>query len=568
MVSLPSPLRGGAGGGGLVAAAGLSELAGGIAARLREPPTPCPLPSWARGFALALLIASPAFADVVSKAPEAVTVTVYRDRPMTAAQLREQDHGASGLAMIAETRTVDLPAGRTRIAFQGVADAIIPASAALTGLPGKLVERNFDYDLLDPGSLIAASVGRGVTLRRINPKTGQVSEEPATLRSGPDGVVAQTSHGVEALGCGAGPQALVFDHLPAGQADRPTLSVIADAPRAGRYTLTLSYLTVQIDWSADYVAHLSRDGRTLDLTGWLTLSNRSNAGFADAPTSVVAGELSREAPDLPDIAPKAVQAECWPMGTTSDFRRYAPAARIPVAVSGYASGMAVTEIVVTAQKRQQSLEAVPVRATQSNLGDYKLYSLVEPTTLAARQTKQIRFLHQSRVTFDKLYVFDVNYVGELDAEVVKPALMALRFHNKTAEGLGLALPAGEVSVRQPQAIVGGDDLFIGDRGLRDVPVGEEFELSMAPAPDVEVKSRVISDDQSGPGERVALEFTVTNAKPQPVAFELRQNPAVADGFRIVSESKRHVMKNGADVWRVTLPANGSVTLSYAYVSGA
>src|SRR6202162_4592507 len=115
--------------------------------------------------------------------------------------------------MIAETRTVDLPAGRTRIEFQGVADAIIPASAALTGLPGRLVERNFDYDLLDPGSLIEKSVGQGVVIRRTNPKTGKVTEEPATLRSGPDGVVAVTSSGVEALNCGTGPQALVFDHL-------------------------------------------------------------------------------------------------------------------------------------------------------------------------------------------------------------------------------------------------------------------------------------------------------------------------------------------------------------------
>ena len=59
--------------------------------------------------------------------------------------------------MISETREVDLPAGRTRIRFEGVADAIIPASAAVEGLPGAVIERNFDYDLLDPGSLIEKS---------------------------------------------------------------------------------------------------------------------------------------------------------------------------------------------------------------------------------------------------------------------------------------------------------------------------------------------------------------------------------------------------------------------------
>ena len=501
-----------------------------------------------------LIAATPAAADVVSKAPEAVNVTVYRDQPMTAAELREQDDDdTTGLAMIAETRTVDLPAGRTRIQFQGVADAIIPASAAVTGLPGKLVERNFDYDLLDPGSLIERSVGQSVTLRRTNPKTGKVEEEPATLRSGPDGVVVQTSHGVEALGCGAGPQALVFDHLPEGLADRPTLSVIADAPRAGRYKLTLSYLTVQIDWSADYVARLSRDGTTLDLIGWLTLSNRSGASFADAPTAVVAGALARVDPDLPDIAPKQVQTECW-------------GRRAPVFVKALPSATSVSEVVVTAQKREESLESVPVRATQSDLGDYKLYSLVEPTTLAARQTKQIRFLHQAGVKFDKFYVYQVDGWNDFDDLPVRPAVMVLRFQNKTGDGLGLPLPAGEVSVRQPQAIASGMDLFIGQRGMRDVPVGEEFELPIAPAPDVEVKGRLVSDDSSGDGERVTLEFTVTNAKPQPVTFELRQRPE-GDDFHIFSETRRHVLKNGDDVWRLKLPANGSVKLSYAFGSG-
>src|SRR5579872_2161099 len=323
-----------------------------------------------------LFAATPAAADVVSKAPEALNVTVYRDQPMTAAELREQDDDTTGLAMIAETRTVDLPAGRTRIEFQGVADAIIPASAAVTGLPGKPVERNFDYDLLDPGSLIERSVGQSVTLRRTNPKTGKVEEEPAALRSGPDGVVVQTSHGVEALGCGAGPQALVFDHLPPGLAAQPTLSVIADAPRAGRYKLTLSYLAVRIDWSADYVARLSADGATLDLTGWLTLSNRSGMSFADAPTAVVAGALARVAPDLPDISPKQVVTECWPMGTTSDFAR-------PEQPEGLARDEAANMPEPAPPPMQRMfgslMAAAPMmkpRVQATSLGDYKLYSLV------------------------------------------------------------------------------------------------------------------------------------------------------------------------------------------------
>ena len=510
---------------------------------------------------LALLLASPAAADVVSRAPEAVSVTVYRDHPATAASLREAGGGGvSGLGMIAETRTVELPAGRTRIEFQGVADTIIPASAALSGLPGRLVERNFDYDLLDPGSLIEKSVGQSVTIRRTNPKTGKVIEEPATLRSGPDGVVAITSHGVEALNCGTGPQALVFDHLPPGLAATPTLSAVVDEPVAGRYKLTLSYLAVRIDWSADYVARLGADGTSLDLTGWLTLSNRSGMSFANAPTSVVAGKLARVAPDLPDIAPKTVQPECWPMGTTSDVRR---------PPEGMARDEVTTEVPPPAPPAVAGMVDAPVmkaearRVETSSLGDYKLYSLVEPTTVAAMQTKQIRFLHQTGVKFERLYVFRADDWSSLDGASVAPAQVLLRFQNKAADGLGLALPAGNVSVRQPQAIAGGRELFVGEHGVRDVPMNEEFELPLGEASDVQVAGRKVSDVTHGRRERTALEFTLTNAKPAPVAFELRQRPQ-GQGFRVVAESGPHGLKNGDDVWRVTLPANGTAVLSYAF----
>jgi hypothetical protein len=400
-----------------------------------------------------------------------------------------------------------------------------------------------------------------VILRRTNPKTGLVTEEPATLRSGPDGVVAQTATGVEALGCGAGPQALVFQHLPEGLADRPTLSVVADAPVAGRYTLTLSYLSVAIDWSADYVARIAADGKTLDLTGWLTLSNRSGMSFADAPTSVVAGRLARVAPDLPDISPSTVSAECWPMGTTSDIRATAVAgaledrAEAAIPMPPPAPMAAMAHMAVTAR-----------RVTVTTLGDYKLYSLEAPTTLAARETKQIRFLHQAGVAFETLYVWRADNVDAGEPSAPAAATVVLSFENRTDHGLGLPLPAGLVSLRQPQADAGGRELFVGEPSLRDVPLDEPFELEASRASDVTVSQRIVSDATAGSGagrrERVALEFTVANAKPAPVTFELRQRPPDQPGFAIVAESAPHVLKNGDNVWRVTLPANGTVTISY------
>jgi hypothetical protein len=206
------------------------------------------------------------------------------------------------------------------------------------------------------------------------------------------------------------------------------------------------------------------------------------------------------------------------------------------------------------------------RVVATTLGDYKLYSLAEPTTLAARQTKQIRFLHQAAVTFEKLYVYEPGEAPDTTAAVY-PAEAMLSLENKPVNDLGLPLPAGKVSLRQPQDVAGGRELFVGEPAMRDVPVGEPFELVAGHASDVTARPRVTSDETVGKGsgqrERVTLEIDLANAQAQPVTFEVRQTTARA-GFMVVSESTAHGLKNGNAVWRVTLPANGGAVVKYAY----
>ncbi|QUD87476.1 DUF4139 domain-containing protein [Phenylobacterium montanum] len=516
-------------------------------------------------FAVALALPVLARADTISAAPEKVEVVVYRDRPARGADLaREDPDSAHGLALVTETRTVDLPAGRTRLSFEGVADGIIPESAAVEGLPGSLAERNFDYDLLSPGSLIAHLTDQPVHIVRTDRKTGRETSEAATVRAGPDGVVLQTAAGVEALRCSGGPEKLVFDSLPKGLASRPTLSVVTDTPAAGRYQVRVSYLSVRIDWAADYVARISPDGKSLDLTGWITLANHSAASFADAPTAVVAGRLARVPADLPTAAPQHLKTGCWPMGTSHHGvpRPEIPAPPPPPPMALMAPMPAPPgmreEVVVTAQKR----------TVQTDLGDYKLYSLVEPTTVAAHQVKQVQFLHQAKVGFDPVYRYDVEIGDNGEApppDQTIPTRLVLRLKNKAADGLGEALPAGLVSFRQAEPGAPGHELFLGQAGMRDVPVNEPFELNLAQSPEVVVRQEIVSAKQLGWGtdhRRLRAEIAVSlfNHRADAVITEVRQPQA--EGLTIVAESLSHDIRDGAPAWRIALAARSETTLTY------
>jgi len=175
---------------------------------------------------------------------------------------------AGGFALISETRTVHLPAGTSRLRFEGVADGIEPASVIVTGLPDGIIEKNREGALLSPSSLLGAALDKPVTLLRTDKKTGKLSRVAGTIRSDAGGgVVFATAEGIEALRCSGLAETFSF----AGVTDlaaTPTLSVQVRSAEPVTRTVTLSYLARGFDWAADYRATVSADGKTLDLGGW------------------------------------------------------------------------------------------------------------------------------------------------------------------------------------------------------------------------------------------------------------------------------------------------------------
>src|SRR5690348_2492919 len=178
--------------------------------------------------ALGWAAAAQAQTVVTSAAPERVAVTVYRDADRG---LQPMDLGwLGGYALVSETRRVSLPAGSSELRFEGVTSGIVPQSAIVTGLGEAVLEKNRDAKLLSPGSLLDASLGERLHLRRTSRATGAVVEQDAIVRANGDGVVIETAGGVEALRCTGLPETLLARQVPVGLSARPTLSVRVRSP--------------------------------------------------------------------------------------------------------------------------------------------------------------------------------------------------------------------------------------------------------------------------------------------------------------------------------------------------
>jgi hypothetical protein len=495
--------------------------------------------------AAALLLAMPALAQgVTSPGPERVQVAVYRD-PGRTPTMRMNLGFLGGFAFVTETRTVTIPAGRATIRFEGVAAGMLPESAIVTGLPEGVREKNLDADLLSPGSLYARSFGRPVLLRRS--EGGRTVEERAIIRSGPQGAaIIQTREGFFAADCTPGVrERLVYESVPEGLAARPTLSVEVDSPAARTATLTLSYLAWGFDWQANYVATMREDGNA-DLFAWITLANSDVTSFADAETMVIAGNIRNDSRKGPPPEGRPLIARCY-------FKAVATGSR--GTLGGNVDSVTVYDVAAMPDRSvTESLKRVPGVsmnrfARQEDLGDLKLYRVPEPTTIAARGQKQVALLAREKVPVEVIHRIDVNI-----AEATAPLLL-LRAQNREEKGLGLPLPAGQVTLFEPH---GGEPMLIGEGAILDKAVNEEVEVDFAAATQVQA---LLTQTGGAEGARQTRHLlTVTNPRPFPVRFEAEF--VAYSGLRYRFD-RRVGRKDGRDLWAVTLPANGSAALRYA-----
>lgn len=447
--------------------------------------------------------------EIVSTAADqqSVAVTIYNDN----------------LALVKDARRISLARDSNRLAWREVSAQMRPETALLRNLSNpagfRLLEQNFDFDLLTPAKLLDKYIGREVSVIRTHPTTGAETRETATVLSTNNGVVLRFADRVET----GVPGRLAFAGVPETLRDKPTLVISLLNPATGQQSLELSYLTGGLSWRADYVAELNANEDRLDLNGWVTLTNQSGATYPDARLQLVAGDLNRVREPQP--MPRAM--------------------------------MAMAAKVADAAEMQQEA-----------LFEYHLYTLQRPTTLADNQTKQVALMSATQVPVDKEfllagagYYYSGQY-GELGQKL--KVGVCVDFQNQ-GEGLGIPLPKGVIRVYKKDSQ--GNAQFVGEDRIDHTPKNETVRLKLGDAFDVTAdRKQTAFQKLAGTGRynyvfESAYEIVLKNAKAEPVTVTVRE-PMPGD-WSMVSESLPHARPaSGTAEWKVRVPADGKATLTY------
>jgi len=450
--------------------------------------------------------------------PRAVQLTVYN----------------GGFALVRDTRGITLKNGINSIEVEDVAAKIDPTSILFKTLTAPnsvtILEQNYQYDLISPDNILNESVGQRVTFTSFD-SNGKAYTQSGVLLAPPanGGVVVKMDDGSLVLR----PQGQVsMLKMPEGLHPKPTLNWLLESARAGDQDAQISYITNGISWTADYVALVNKDDTGLDLTGWVTMDNKSGATYKDARLTLMAGDVRRQQLRTLD------------------------------SMGGYGGAYA--------------MKSAAPQFEEKSFFEYHMYTMERPTTIRDNETKQLSLLEASGASVTKDLIYDgrkqwwaswwypgrtdLNPGGGYDTSTYHKVNVVLEVKNSKDNHMGMPLPKGRIRVYKLDDT--GTQQFVGEDEIDHTPKDEKIRLYVGDSFDVvgdykrtdykKISDRVIEE---------TFQVNIRNHKEAPVSVKVVDH--VWSDWKVLESSAQYTKKDAHTIeFPIKVPKDGETVVTY------
>ena len=308
-----------------------------------------------------------------------------------------------------------------------------------------------------------------------------------------------------------------------GATTGPGASVNIDLDVAARVdALSLAFLTGGMGWSTSYAMVVAPDDASARVDGYATILNNSGARFDGAEIQLLAGTINQAG-----VSGGRVRAMMDEMRAVSELVAQAPA------------------------------------MTEAGFAGYHLYTVSEPLSLLAGESRRIRMWGAESVATTKEYLLAqaFNYYQQYPEPMVQPVTARYRVDRPAGTELGdVPLPAGQVRIFQ--ADDAGRLQLLGIAAIANTPKEQELYLTTGHAFDI-IATRT-QTDYSRPQSNVhesEWRVELTNESDEDVTVQVLERLA-GDWTILQSSHTPEQLSAGAVLFRVEVPAGGEATLTY------
>jgi hypothetical protein len=344
---------------------------------------------------------------------------------------------------------------------------------------------------------------------------------------------------------------LVF---PAGLKDIGRWLIRSDVE--GQVLFEITYFTSGISWRAFYEGILSTDTRSLQLKGYVRVTNNSGEDYENAQVRLIVGQVHL----LDQIAELAKRQ--YPYGS-------------PILESGrknylYSMKDETKDSLLLFDKA--GLSNAPLQTlkeiTKEGLSEYFLYTIEGTETIPNGWSKRLVSMEANDVPVVNLFKYERERYGDA-------VVRFLTFKNDEEHKLGeTPIPDGEVKVYRAVDDTGHMS-YVGSTGFKYIPVGQEVELNLGEVRDVMVEPTLMdykteqhqfdnNRDVSGWDEVRTFKVQVRNSYAIPVQVEIKQDLPTTYWDLTRADAIGTYEQVDADTFKFTLDLTAGFRQSFEY----
>ena len=244
------------------------------------------------------------------------------------------------------------------------------------------------------------------------------------------------------------------------------------AEQACQVPVEITYFTSGISWKSYYIAQLSKDQKTCELKGYVTVTNTSGEDYNNAQTRLVVGKINI----LDKIAHLA----------SLQFPYGRPEAGESKLKSIYKEEMVELDFAQPRMAMGAAMaEARPKEIKKQGLSEYFLYTIEGRESIAHGWSKRLLSFKADDIKVKNIYKYETNRFG-------KNVVRFLTFKNDKENNLGQTpLPGGEIKVFHSIGETGQLD-YIGSDTTKYIPVSKKVELNLGNTLNVKIVPRIMA----------------------------------------------------------------------------
>jgi hypothetical protein len=443
-----------------------------------------------------------------------------------------------GFAVVRERVPLNLKAGENAVTFVGATAQVEADSVVLRDPAGRVqlrvLEQSYRADVMSQGVLLALNEGKEIDFLVRDQNAKEYTVRGKIIRSGynPGGEHIAPIIEVDGKLRFSLPGEPLFPALAGDGILKPTLSWRIESAAAANFQAELGYITGGMNWEAAYNLVAPEKGNTLDIVGWVTVTNNSGKFFENAAMKLMAGNVNK-------IQPKA------------------PMAR------GRADMVQLQAFEVSSAVSEKAFD------------EFHLYTLPRAVSLRDRETKQVEFMRATGVDAPVIYVYDggamfsifyggMNRDPGYGTQSNKKVWVMREFRNSEQNKLGLPLPKGRMRFYRRDDADGRIE-FTGENELDHTARNELIRVKTGDAFDV-VGERIRTDFQGQNRQDYAeesFEIKVRNRKTEPVTVRVVEHLYRWSNWRIVQQSDNFEKKDAQTIeFNVTIPPDAEKVVTY------